>query len=213
MTQEFEILYQLVFLGTAVSLVLLERVRALQRQPVQIARRWTSNIGLFIIGSVVDTLVLPVGIYAFALHQAPGFVSRLGLSFAVELLLTFLVLDLWRYWEHRLLPSHPVAVAGAPGSSQRYANRRHDLRTSSSAGIHPRHRRHDGPDRRIGAAGRRGRGLPAGGNRGRAVFARQSAARAFARSAAAPPSSSRHPSMPCTIRTCNRRPTATTDRY
>jgi exosortase len=107
MTQEFENLYQLVFLGTAVSLVLLERVRALQRQRVQIARLWTSNIGLFIIGSVVDTLVLPVGIYAFALHQAPGFVSRLGLSFAVELLLTFLVLDLWRYWEHRFFHRIP----------------------------------------------------------------------------------------------------------
>jgi exosortase len=107
MTQEFEILYQLVFVGTAASLVLMERVRTLQRQQVQIVRRWTSNIGLFIIGSVVDTLVLPVGIYAFALHQAPGFVSRLGLSFVVELLLTFLVLDLWRYWEHRFFHRIP----------------------------------------------------------------------------------------------------------
>jgi exosortase len=107
MTQEFEILYQLVFLGTAVSLVLLERVRTLQRQRVQIARRWTSNIGLFVIGSVVDTLVLPIGIYAFALHQAPGPVSRMGLPFAVELLLTFLVLDLWRYWEHRFFHRIP----------------------------------------------------------------------------------------------------------
>ncbi|MEO8565942.1 MAG: archaeosortase/exosortase family protein [Betaproteobacteria bacterium] len=107
MTQEFEILYQLVFLGTAVPLVLLERVHALQRQRVQIARRWTSNIGLFIIGSVVDTLVLPIGIYAFAQHLAPGLLSRMGLPFAVELLLTFLVLDLWRYWEHRLFHRIP----------------------------------------------------------------------------------------------------------
>jgi len=107
MTQEFGTLYQLVFLGTAVALVLLERVRALQRQPVQIARRWTSNIGLFIIGSVVDTLVLPIGIYAFALSQAPGFVSRMGLPFAIEVLLTFLVLDLWRYWEHRFFHRIP----------------------------------------------------------------------------------------------------------
>ena len=53
MTEEFEILYQLVFFSAAVALVLLERVRALQRQPVQIARRWTSNIGLFLIGSGV----------------------------------------------------------------------------------------------------------------------------------------------------------------
>jgi len=107
MTQEFEILYQLVFVGTAISLVLLERVRALQRQPVQIARRWTSNIGLFVIGNVVDTLVLPIGIYAFALHQAPGAVSRMGLPFAAELLLTFVLLDLWRYWEHRFFHRIP----------------------------------------------------------------------------------------------------------
>ena len=107
MTQEFEILYQLAFLGTAISLVLLERFRALQRQRVQIARRWTSNIGLFVIGTVVDTLILPIGIYAFALHQAPGLVSRMRLPFAVELLLTFLVLDLWRYWEHRFFHRIP----------------------------------------------------------------------------------------------------------
>jgi exosortase len=107
MTEEFEILYQLVFFATAVALVLLERVRALQRQPVRIARRWTSNISLFVIGSVVNTLVLPIGIYAFAQHQAPGVLSRLGLPFAIELLLAFLLLDLWRYWEHRLLHRIP----------------------------------------------------------------------------------------------------------
>jgi exosortase len=107
MTEEFEILYQLVFFATAAALVLLERIRALQRQPVQIARRWTSNIGLFVIGSVVNTLVLPIGIYAFAQHQAPGLLSRLGLPFAVELLLAFLLLDLWRYCEHRLLHRIP----------------------------------------------------------------------------------------------------------
>lgn len=107
MTEPFEILYQLAFVATAVALVLLERVRALQRQPVRIARRWTSNIGLFVIGSVVNTLVLPVGIYAFAQHQAPGLLSRLGLPFAVDLVLTFLLLDLWRYWEHRLFHRVP----------------------------------------------------------------------------------------------------------
>jgi exosortase len=56
---------------------------------------------------VLDTLVLPIGIYAFALSQAPGFVSRMGLPFAIEVLLTFLVLDLWRYWEHRFFHRIP----------------------------------------------------------------------------------------------------------
>ena len=71
MTEEFEILYQLVFFSAAVALVLLERVRALQRQPVQIARRWTSNIGLFLIGSGVTAVLIPIGIYAFAQQQPP----------------------------------------------------------------------------------------------------------------------------------------------
>lgn len=108
MTEEFETLYQLVFFSVAVTLVLLERIRALQRQPVQIARRWTSNIGLFLIGSAVNAVVIPVGIYTFALHQPPGPLSRLDLPFAAQLLLTFLLLDLWRYWEHRLF--HRVAL-------------------------------------------------------------------------------------------------------
>jgi len=105
---EFEGLYQAVFFGTALALVLLERVRALRRQPVQIARRWASNIGLFVIGSLIDALVLPIGIYAFAQHQPPGLLSRSSLPFAAQLLLTFVLLDFWRYWEHRLFHRVPL---------------------------------------------------------------------------------------------------------
>ncbi len=108
MTEEFEILYQLVFFTAAAALLLMERVRAWQRQPVQIARRWTSNIGLFLIGTVATTVVIPVGIYAFAQHQPAGPLSRLGLPFAALVLLTFLLLDLWRYWEHRLFHQIPL---------------------------------------------------------------------------------------------------------
>ncbi len=108
MAEQFEIRYQLVFFSTVVLLVLLERVSAFQRQPVQLARRWTSNIGLFLIGSVVTSLVIPVGIYTFAQQQPPGLLVRLGLPFGAQLLLSFLLLDLWRYWEHRLFHRIPV---------------------------------------------------------------------------------------------------------
>ncbi len=108
MTDEFETLYRLAFFSTAALLVLLERVRAFQRQPVQIGRRWTSNVGLFLIGGVVTALVLPVGIYAFAQEQPPGLLARLGLPFAAQLLMTFLLLDIWRYWEHRLFHRVPL---------------------------------------------------------------------------------------------------------
>jgi len=82
MTEEFETLYQLVFFTAAVALVLMERVRAWQRQPVRMARRWTSNIGLFLIGTVVTAVIIPVGIYAFAQRQPPGLMSELALPFA-----------------------------------------------------------------------------------------------------------------------------------
>lgn len=108
MTETFESLYQLVFLSLALTLALLERVGALRRQPVQLARRWPSNIGLFLIGSVATTILLPAGLYAFAQHRPPGLLSRLELPFAGELLLTFVFLDLWRYWEHRVFHRVPL---------------------------------------------------------------------------------------------------------
>lgn len=108
MTEEFDILYQLVFFTAALALFLLERVRVLQSYPVQPARRWTSNIGLFLIGAMVTAIVMPVSIYSFAAHQPPGLVSHAGLPIAIEFLLTFLLLDFWRYWEHRLFHRVPM---------------------------------------------------------------------------------------------------------
>lgn len=108
MAEQFEIQYQLVFFSTLGALVLLERVRAFQREPVQLARRWTTNIGLFLIGSVITSLVIPIGVYSFAQNQPPGLLARLGLPFVAQLLLTFLLLDVWRYWEHRLFHRVPV---------------------------------------------------------------------------------------------------------
>lgn len=102
MAEQFEVRYQLVFFLTLGVLVLLERVRVFQRQPVQLARRWTSNIGLFLIGSVMTSLVIPVGVYSFAQNQPPGLLAQLGLPVVAQLLLTFMLLDVWRYWEHRL---------------------------------------------------------------------------------------------------------------
>ena len=108
MAEEFETLYQLVFFTTAGALVLLERVRAWQRRPVQTARRWTSNVGLFLIGTLFTAVVLPIGFYAFALHQPPGVLAKLGFPPFVQVVLAFLLLDLWRYWEHRWFHQVPL---------------------------------------------------------------------------------------------------------
>ena len=89
------------------GLFLLERVPALQHRPAPAARRWTSNAGLFAIGSIVGGVVLPVGVFALAERQAPGLLSRLGLPLAAQMAVVFVLLDLWKYWEHRLLHRVP----------------------------------------------------------------------------------------------------------
>ena len=108
MTEAFEVLSLLVFLSAALALVLLEQIRVIQRQRVGVARRWTSNIGLFLIGNLFTGVVIPIGVYAFAQQQPPGPLARLDLPFAAQLLLTFLLLDFWRYWEHRLFHQVPL---------------------------------------------------------------------------------------------------------
>ena len=102
MQGNFETLYQLAFVSAALAIAILERLRVLQRETPHTARRWTTNIGLFLIGSMAAGLALPVGVYAFAKAQPPGLMSELELPLASQFVLTFLVLDAWKYWEHRM---------------------------------------------------------------------------------------------------------------
>ena len=108
MRGDFQAVYQLAFFSVAVGIALLERVRGFQRAPPSIERRWTSNIGLFVTSVIISGLVLPIGVYGFAAQQPPGLMSRLQLPWAAELAATFLFLDLWKYWEHRLFHAIPL---------------------------------------------------------------------------------------------------------
>jgi hypothetical protein len=97
--------------------------------------------------------VIPVGIYTFALHQSPGPLSRLDLPFVAQLLLTFLLLDLWRYWEHRLFHRLPLLWRL---HLVHHSDTQIDVTTSERH--HPleflaRHRRHDGADQHARLAG------------------------------------------------------------
>jgi len=102
MSEEFDGLYKLVFFSTVVLLVLLEQFRAFQRREASPDTRWTANVGLFLMSSVVMGLVLPVSMVTFAADQPPGVLARLGLPLAAQVVLAFLFLDFWHYWEHRL---------------------------------------------------------------------------------------------------------------
>jgi exosortase len=102
MTEEFNTLFQIAFFLTVGLLLLLERISAWQREAVGAGRRWTCNISLLVLGSLLAGLIVPVGLVGFANAQPPGPMARLGWPMAVQIVVTFLVLDLWHYWEHRL---------------------------------------------------------------------------------------------------------------
>src|SRR5262245_37845055 len=108
MAEDLGSLHQLVFFAVVLALLLLERVRALQRFRVPRARRWTSNIGLYLIGAAIVVVVLPLGVYAFAAQQPPGVMERLGAPYAAQFVITLLFLDFWRYWEHRVFHRVPL---------------------------------------------------------------------------------------------------------
>lgn len=102
MVEQFERLYLTVFLVTAASLLLLERIRWFQRAPAPATGRWSANLGLLVVGNVLVSLLLPIGAIALAQGQSPRLLGRLDWPPAAQVVLTFLLIDLWRYWEHRL---------------------------------------------------------------------------------------------------------------
>jgi exosortase len=108
MIEQFDHLYVTVFLVTAGSLLLLERVRSLQRAAVPWAGRWSANLGLLVTGNVLVSLLLPIGAVALAQGQEARSLGRLDWPVGALIVLTFLLIDLWRYWEHRLY--HHVTV-------------------------------------------------------------------------------------------------------
>ncbi|MGZ8293531.1 MAG: archaeosortase/exosortase family protein [Telluria sp.] len=108
MTEEFNTQFQIAFFSTVGLLLLLERVGAWRRASVGTGKRWTSNIGLLVFGSVLAGLIVPLGLVGFANTQPPGLMARLGWPMAVQIVATFLALDLYHYWQHRLYHHFPL---------------------------------------------------------------------------------------------------------
>lgn len=108
MSDAYARLFPLVFVGAALGVLLLEQASALRRQPVRIAGRWTSNLALLVIGSVLTGILLPAGVYAFAATRPPGLLSGSSLPFVLQIALALLVLDFCKYWEHRAFHAVPL---------------------------------------------------------------------------------------------------------
>jgi len=107
MVDNFTELHKVVFYGAALALFLLERVPALRLATNQTSGRWTTNIGLFVVNSLIAGTVIQISVYHLALDQPAGVMARLGVPLSAQVVLTFLFLDCWTYWQHRVLHRLP----------------------------------------------------------------------------------------------------------
>ena len=85
-------------------------------------RRWGSNLGMSLLGTLLLRLVFPAaatGVALWASAQGVGIANQLALPLFVSVPLGMLLLDLLIYWQHRLfISSLAVVVASAQGPSR-----------------------------------------------------------------------------------------------
>ncbi len=99
------------FLSILAIMMLLEWQNPARRSPIKNSTRWFANFGLVVISSVIARLAVPVGLTAVALYNQQhgiGLFNHLALATPVVVVLSFLLLDVLIYWQHRLFHKVPL---------------------------------------------------------------------------------------------------------
>jgi len=109
---ENEMISRMAFFGGTFALIALwelvapRRVLALTR-----AMRWTNNLGLVFLNTVILRLLFPaaaIGMAAFAAEQGWGILNYYSLPFALSVVLAVLVMDLVIYLQHVMVHAVPA---------------------------------------------------------------------------------------------------------
>lgn len=77
-----------------------------RRATNRVQERWLTNLGLMLLGGIAVSLLFPVSLEEVAASLEEGWMRQLPT--ALEALLLFLLLDFWRYWEHRIFHEVPL---------------------------------------------------------------------------------------------------------
>jgi sterol desaturase/sphingolipid hydroxylase (fatty acid hydroxylase superfamily) len=104
------ILYPFAFYGTAMCLAVVE-LAVPRRQSAPVSRRWVTNIGLFVFSLFVQRICAPLSVIFVAeaaIRSGNGIFQLMGGPGWVIVLLGVLLLDFWKYVEHRL--SHRISI-------------------------------------------------------------------------------------------------------
>lgn len=94
--------------GVVAVLLLLEWVSPWRRAANRIEHRWLTNIGLMLLGGILVTAIFPFSAEQAAAGIRNGWIAQRQLPPLLEAVLVFLLLDAWRYWEHRIYHEVPL---------------------------------------------------------------------------------------------------------
>lgn len=97
--------YPFALYGTAMCLAVAELLVPCRRQAAPVSRRWVTNIGLFVLGLAIQRVLIPgsvIVVAAAAVQTGNGLFQLLGGPGWAVLPAALLLLDLWKYAEHRL---------------------------------------------------------------------------------------------------------------
>lgn len=99
------------FYSAVIIFALSELVIPKRKPSESLDRRWSTNIGLFVLNILIQRLFAPVS--AIVVGQAAvagnvGVLQWIGAPWLVTLLAGILILDLWKYVEHRLMHGVPL---------------------------------------------------------------------------------------------------------
>ncbi|HPE78581.1 MAG TPA: archaeosortase/exosortase family protein [Gammaproteobacteria bacterium] len=90
------------------ALLLLEWASPWRRAAIRVEHRWLTNIGLMLLGGILVAAIFPFSAEQAAAGIRNGWIAQWQLPPLLEVLLVFLLLDGWRYWEHRIYHEVPL---------------------------------------------------------------------------------------------------------
>ncbi|MBE0380232.1 sterol desaturase family protein [Pseudoalteromonas prydzensis] len=99
------------FFSILIIMMLLEWQKPARKSPVKASTRWFANFSLVLISSVAARLIVPIGLTALAIYnteQGIGLFNLLALPMWLVIILSFLLLDMLIYWQHRLFHQVPL---------------------------------------------------------------------------------------------------------
>ncbi len=93
------------FMGVFAVVALWEWRKPRRQQQAKRLTRWRNNLGLVAAASLLVRLVLPMGLFSWAIqvHDAGwGLLNHINANAYVEVILALVILDLAIYWQHRV---------------------------------------------------------------------------------------------------------------